>query len=102
MPGPRDRRWEREQEDNIKRQYMVARAYLTELAEAGGGVRFDSKGDTSDLGSAFDKIAADLRSIYTLSYSSSNRARDGEFREVTVKAGDGRRVRTRKGYYAAK
>jgi VWFA-related protein len=51
----------------------------------------------------FDQIAQELRSQYSLGYSSTNTARDGKFRQIKIIPRDSSyTVRARKGYYAAK
>jgi VWFA-related protein len=56
--------------------------------------------DTKRLGEAFDSIAGELRSQYSLGYTSSNTVRDGRFRRLEVRAKrEGYRVQSRSGYY---
>lgn len=73
---------------------------LKQLAEATGGrVFFPYK--ASDFTKAFTSIEQELRSQYNLAYVPTNKAKDGTFREITVKVHrDGVNVRHRKGYYA--
>lgn len=71
---------------------------LKELARETGGAAFFPSNEES-LQKAFDQIAAELRSQYSLGYTPSNRARDGEFRKLKVKV-KGYRVQARRGYYA--
>jgi VWFA-related protein len=72
---------------------------LLRLAHETGGRVLMPK-DTQRLGEAFDSIAAELRSQYSLGYTPSNTSRDGRFRrlEVLVKRG-GFRVQARSGYF---
>ncbi len=49
---------------------------------------------------AFDEIAAELRSQYSIGYTPTNTARDGSFRKIELRSKQGYRVQTRKGYYA--
>lgn len=75
---------------------------LEKLAkETGGRAIFPSS--LEELQAAFDQIAAELRSQYSLGYTPSNRTRDGRFRkvEIKVKRSD-LRVQARRGYYAPK
>jgi VWFA-related protein len=72
------------------------------LAEETGGraifVRSEKK-----LEAAFDEIAEELRTQYTLGYYPTNRARDGKFRKVKIETRQkGMKVLARKGYYAAR
>ncbi|MGH9779879.1 MAG: VWA domain-containing protein [Candidatus Acidiferrales bacterium] len=67
--------------------------------ETGGRVLMPQ--DTKRLGEAFDHIASELRSQYSLGYTPANAARDGRFRRVHVRVKrDGHRVQARSGYYA--
>ncbi len=73
---------------------------LRRLARETGGRVLMPK-DTRRLGEAFDQIAAELRSQYSLGYTPSNAARDGRFRLVDVRVRrEGYRAQARKGYYA--
>ncbi len=54
-----------------------------------------------NLEKAFDEISEELRSQYTLSYTSSNKARDGSYRRIRVETKNrDYSVLTRRGYYA--
>jgi len=89
--------------EQVEREYMKARSYLSQLAEVTGGARFDAAGNLSDLGEAFAKIAEEMRSLYTLGYVPSNSEKDGKFRKIKVEVDiDKGRVRTRQGYYSGK
>ena len=89
--------------EQIQREYMKARSYLSQLAEVTGGARFDAAGNLSDLGEAFAKIAEEMRSLYTIAYVPTNREKDGKFRKIKVEVDiDKGRVRTRQGYYSGK
>ena len=53
------------------------------------------------LKQAFDQVAAELRSQYSIGYTPTNNKRDGTYRKVEVKAKGGDfRVQARAGYYA--
>ena len=89
--------------EQVEREYMKARSYLSQLAEVTGGARFDAAGNLSDLGEAFAKIAEEMRSLYTIGYVPSNLEKDGKFRKIKVEVNiDKGRVRTRQGYYSGK
>jgi Ca-activated chloride channel family protein len=78
------------------------RGYLSELADLTGGRVFDAR-RMEDLGPAFEQVARELASQYSIGYYSSNNKRDGKFRRVEVKVKQkGLAVRTKKGYYAPK
>jgi Ca-activated chloride channel homolog len=83
-----------------------ARAALTELTTATGGLAFfpDSPADTEAL---CTQIAHDIRNQYTLAYNPTNTAQDLKFRLVSVNVvpprGMGKlSVRTRSGYFPHK
>jgi Ca-activated chloride channel family protein len=78
------------------------RGYLSELADLTGGRVFDAS-RMEDLGPAFEQVARELASQYSIGYYSSNNKHDGKFRRVEVKVKQkGLSVRTKKGYYAPK
>jgi VWFA-related protein len=71
-----------------------------ELAKTTGGRVFYAS-SIQDLEPVYEQVAAELRSVYTLSYSPSNQTFDGQWRRVRSRV-KGARVtaRTRPGYYA--
>jgi Ca-activated chloride channel family protein len=75
---------------------------LRRLARETGGLVF-TPGSPRDIGPAFERIAQDLKSGYTLGYVPSNDGADGRYREIRVTArdpesGNALLVRTRTGY----
>jgi Ca-activated chloride channel family protein len=75
---------------------------LRRLARETGGLVFTPR-DPIDIGRAFERIAQDLRSGYTLGYVPTNDGVDGRYRKIRVTArdaesGDALAVRTREGY----
>ena len=83
-------------------EYASGRGYLAQLAEYSGGIVFDALA-MQDLGPAFDHIARELASQYSIGYYSTNTRHDGKFRRVEVRmTKPGLVARTRKGYYARK
>ncbi len=83
-------------------EYMQGRAYLQKLAEYSGGVVVDAL-EMRDIGSAFERIAKELASEYSIGYYPTNTAHDGKFRKVEVKVTrPGLIARTKKGYNAPK
>ncbi|HXK59452.1 MAG TPA: VWA domain-containing protein [Acidobacteriota bacterium] len=73
---------------------------LKQLVENTGGQAYFPF-STRDLTKAFQAINEELRSQYSLAYVSSNKVRDGKFREIKVEVTRPNvRVRHRKGYYA--
>ncbi len=78
------------------------RGYLNELADYTGGKVFDAS-RMEDLGPAFEQVAKELSSQYSVGYYSSNTKHDGKFRRVEIKVKrPGLSARTKKGYYAPK
>ena len=82
----------------------MARAALTQLANATGGLAFFPE-DAGDTEAICTQIARDIRNQYTLAYYPSNAARDGTFRTLQVemlapRGSSKLTVRTRTGYYA--
>jgi len=56
-----------------------------------------------NLDDAFKELQDEMRSQYSLAYSSTNPDKDGSFRKLTVKVADKNlKVQVRKGYYATK
>jgi VWFA-related protein len=71
---------------------------MSKLAEQTGG-RIIAVRSPDKLDKAFSEIAAELRSQYTLGFSSNNPANDGKFRRLEVKSKDGYKIQARRGYY---
>jgi len=61
----------------------VYESLLHDLAEHTGGRAFFPKKNT-DLTAAFEAIQEELRSQYLLAYSSTNKQRDGKFRQLQI------------------
>ena len=80
--------------------YRTADSYLEKLATKSGGrlLRADTIGSLPD---AFARIAAELRTQYSLGYYPTNRAHDGQYRKVKVVISrKGVIARSRPGYRA--
>jgi VWFA-related protein len=74
-------------------------SFLNNLAEPTGGRGFKVERKTP-LSKIFQIIENEMRSQYALGYVPTNRAHDGAFRKLQVRARKpGLRVRTRKGYF---
>jgi von Willebrand factor type A domain len=77
----------RRQDDSISVMldglYFKADSYLKDLADKSGGrlLRADTLGSLPD---AFAKIAAELRTQYSIGYYPTNSAHDGQYRKVKV------------------
>ena len=73
---------------------------LKQLTESTGGRVFFPY-STSQLEEAFQEIDRELRSQYNLTYTPTNKRRDGEFREIKVRVSrDSVNIRHRRGYFA--
>ena len=73
---------------------------LKKLAEESGGrvIRVDNPRETA---LAFEQLARELRTQYSLGYTPSHAARDGSFRKIRVQVHNGDyKVQARRGYYA--
>ena len=80
--------------------YTAARIRLEALARRTGGQLSDIR-QLQDLAKTYASVAADLRTLYTVSYQSSGGERNGRWREIRVDINRSEVVaRTRPGYYA--
>jgi VWFA-related protein len=72
---------------------------LTSLASDTGGTAFT---DTNNFGEAFTRVERDISSYYILGFASTNPARDGRYRRISVKLRNhpGLKVEAKDGYYA--
>jgi len=70
------------------------------LAEVTGGTLYVSEG-LRNLGDAFQEIAAELSSQYSLAYSPTNKTKDGTFRRIKIETNiPNVIVRAKRGYYS--
>jgi VWFA-related protein len=74
---------------------------MRKLCQETGGRVIEVGNKQDKLRQAFDQLAAELRSQYSIGYTPTNNKRDGTYRkvEVKIKGGD-YRVQARAGYYA--
>lgn len=73
---------------------------MKEMADAGGGVFYEVD-RLEDLAGAYERVVADLGTVYSLSYRPSNKARDGKWRKIRLKiARPDAIARGKHGYYA--
>jgi len=71
-----------------------------EMAEAGGGVFYQVE-RLEDLAGTYERVAADLRTVYSLAYRPTNKSRDGKWRKIRVTVDRPSAVaRGKHGYYA--
>lgn len=88
-------------QDRMRRAFSQAEYLLTTLTrETGGRVYFPAS--LSELDAVYDRIAEELRTLYSVGYVSSNERRDGKWRRIVVRVPDrqGLVVRHKLGYYA--
>ncbi len=64
--------------------FDLAHDRMQELAEAGGGVFYDVE-KLEDLSGAYERVIADLGTVYSLSYRPTNKQRDGHWRAIHVR-----------------
>jgi VWFA-related protein len=91
--------------DIIDRSTGVGLTETGEGSEGSEGLALDTGGlvlkNQNDLAAGLARIGREARSYYLLGYAPSNRAADGKFRRIEVKAArEGVRVRARRGYFA--
>lgn len=72
---------------------------MSQLAEQTGG-RAIAVRNPDKLSTAFAEIANELRSQYSIGYTSTTEKHDGSFRRLEVKSKEGYKIQARKGYYA--
>jgi VWFA-related protein len=73
---------------------------MEELAEAGGGLFYEVE-KLEDLADAYERVVADLGTVYSLSYRPTNRLRNGKWRAIRVAVTRTNAVaRGKRGYYA--
>jgi VWFA-related protein len=82
------------------REFNESEYVLRTLAQTTGGRAFFVS-EMSELSTIYNQIADELASQYTLGYVSKNTARDGKWRQVSVRVSQpGVLARTRTGYFA--
>lgn len=80
--------------------FDLAHDRLVELAETGGGVFYEVE-KLEDLAGAYERVVADLGTVYSLSYKPMNTVRDGKWRMIRVAVSRPNSVaRGKRGYYA--
>src|SRR5438270_3596433 len=73
---------------------------VKKLAGETGGRVIEVGNKTEKLKQAFNQIAQELRSQYTIDYTPSNPKLDGTFRRIEIGSKKGYKVQARSGYYA--
>jgi hypothetical protein len=80
----------------------VDRAALQQIADVSGGAAYFPD-DVSRLGDEYRRVLEDLRRRYVVSYTSTNPARDGRWRDVQITTRTpGVSIRSRGGFTAPK
>ena len=81
--------------------YTAARSRMQTLADRTGG-RLHEIRRLEDMGRLYAEVAAEMRTLYSLAYQSSNaRARDGRWRAITIEVTRADAIaRARPGYFA--
>jgi VWFA-related protein len=73
---------------------------MKEMADAGGGLFYEVEG-LEDLAGAYERVVADLGTVYSLAYRPSNKERDKKWRAIRVTVNRNNAVaRGKHGYYA--
>jgi VWFA-related protein len=73
---------------------------MRKLTEETGGRVINVGNKFDKLKEAFDQIAAELRSQYSIGYTSTNTNQDGGYRKLEIKSKQSYKIQTRAGYYA--
>ncbi|HKQ51105.1 MAG TPA: VWA domain-containing protein, partial [Pyrinomonadaceae bacterium] len=80
--------------------FDLAHDQMEELSDAGGGIFYEVE-RLEDLAGAYERVVADLGTVYSLSYKPTNRLRDGKWRAIRVNVDRPNAVaRGKRGYYA--
>ena len=78
----------------------LAHDRMKEMAEAGGGMFYEVE-KLEDLAGAYERVVADLGTVYSLGYRPTNRVRDGKWRAIRIAVARPDAVaRGKRGYYA--
>ncbi len=92
--------WRRNRLERRLRPNLTAHRQVERLAEESAGSVFVVEGE-NELDGVYQRVAAELRLMYSLAYASTNTAHDGKFRKINVAVRhEGAVTRTRRGYVA--
>jgi VWFA-related protein len=88
-------------EDIQPETFDLAHDRMKELADAGGGAFYEVE-RLEDLAGAYERVVADLGTVYSLSYRPLNKRRDGHWRAIRVRLPrlPSAVARGRRGYFA--
>lgn len=80
--------------------YKAARTRLQIVADRSGGT-LNTINRLEEMGLLYAQVAADLRTLYTIEYQSTNDKRDGKWRAIRIDVKNPELIsRTRQGYFA--
>ncbi|HEX5704010.1 MAG TPA: VWA domain-containing protein [Pyrinomonadaceae bacterium] len=80
--------------------FDLAHDQMKEIADEGGGAFYECF-KLEDLAGSYDRVVADLGTLYTLSYRPTNKLRDGSWRAIRVTVSrQGAVARGKRGYFA--
>jgi VWFA-related protein len=80
--------------------YKAARARLQAVADRSGG-SLHAINRLEDMGNLYALVAAEIRTLYTIEYDSTNDKHDGKWREIKISTDNPNLIpRTRPGYFA--
>jgi VWFA-related protein len=100
LKDPATSEMRRERVERRLKPNQIARKQIEMLAEESAGTVFVAQSE-QELDGVYQRVAAELRLIYTLAYAPKNTERDGKFRKINVTVTrEGAIVRTRRGYLA--
>jgi Ca-activated chloride channel family protein len=89
--------------ENLGSSRMTGQVRLNDMARQTGGEAFYPMG-REELDKVYARILDEIKSRYTLGYTSTNPAADGKWRKlevrITAPSAKGAKVRTRQGYFA--
>jgi VWFA-related protein len=87
-------------QDTTAEAFDTGHDRMRELAEAGGGAFYEVE-RLEDLAGAYERVVADLGTVYSLAYRPQNKTRDGKWRSIRVNLSRPAAVaRGKHGYYA--
>ena len=80
--------------------YNAARSRLKILADRTGGT-LNAINRLEEMGRLYASVAAELRTLYTIEYQSTNEKRDGKWRAIKIEVNNAELIsKTRQGYFA--
>ncbi|MGH9880723.1 MAG: VWA domain-containing protein [Pyrinomonadaceae bacterium] len=86
--------------DTQPEAFDTAHDQMKEIAETGGGTFYEVE-RLEDLAGAYERVVADLGTVYSLAYRPSNKSRDGKWRSIRVNVNRPSAIaRGKRGYYA--